>query len=139
MDRKLGRKPVTFDLPELKPILEETYGLVIYQEQVMQVAQKIAGYSLGEADLLRRAMGKKNKEEMDKQRERFQSGAKQNGYPPKKGGGVVRPAGEVRRVRLQQIALSGVRVSGVPDGVFEGALRGGVHGGAADIGNGQHG
>ncbi len=84
VDRKLGRKPVTYDLPELKAILEETYGLVIYQEQVMQVAQKIAGYSLGEADLLRRAMGKKKKEEMDKQRERFLQGARSNGHPPKK-------------------------------------------------------
>jgi DNA polymerase-3 subunit alpha len=84
VDRKLGRKPVTYDLPELKLYLEETYGLVIYQEQVMQVAQKIAGYSLGEADLLRRAMGKKKKEEMDKQRERFLDGARKNGHPPKK-------------------------------------------------------
>jgi DNA polymerase-3 subunit alpha len=84
VDRKLGRKPVTYDLPELKKYLEETYGLVIYQEQVMQVAQKIAGYSLGEADLLRRAMGKKKKEEMDKQRERFLDGARKNGHPPKK-------------------------------------------------------
>ena len=84
VDRKLGRKPVTYDLPDLKPILEETYGLVIYQEQVMQVAQLIAGYSLGEADLLRRAMGKKDKSEMDRQRERFLTGANQRGYPPRK-------------------------------------------------------
>ncbi|MGJ5814180.1 DNA polymerase III subunit alpha [Paludibaculum fermentans] len=84
VDRKLGRKPVTYDLPELKSLLEETYGLVIYQEQVMQVAQRIAGYSLGEADLLRRAMGKKKKEEMDKQRARFLDGARKNGHPPKK-------------------------------------------------------
>jgi len=84
VDRKLGRKPVTYDLPELKLILEETYGLVIYQEQVMQVAQKIAGYSLGEADLLRRAMGKKKQSEMDKQRERFLDGAKRLGHPQKK-------------------------------------------------------
>ncbi len=84
VDRKLGRKPVTYDLPELKTILEETYGLVIYQEQVMQVAQMIAGYSLGEADLLRRAMGKKKKEEMDKQRARFLQGARDKGHHPKK-------------------------------------------------------
>ena len=84
VDRKLGRKPVTYDLPELKEILEETYGLVIYQEQVMQVAQRIAGYSLGEADLLRRAMGKKDKSEMDRQRERFVQGALELGHPMKK-------------------------------------------------------
>ncbi len=84
VDRKLGRKPVTYDLPELKTLLEETYGLVLYQEQVMQVAQRIAGYSLGEADLLRRAMGKKKKEEMDKQRARFLRGAAEKGHPAKK-------------------------------------------------------
>jgi DNA polymerase-3 subunit alpha len=84
IDRKLGRKPVTYDLPELKSLLEETYGLVLYQEQVMQVAQRIAGYSLGEADLLRRAMGKKKKEEMDKQRVRFLRGAAEKGHPTKR-------------------------------------------------------
>ncbi|HUS06749.1 MAG TPA: DNA polymerase III subunit alpha [Bryobacteraceae bacterium] len=81
---KHGRKQVIYDLPPLKEVLEETYGVIVYQEQVMQVANKVAGYSLGEADLLRRAMGKKKKEEMDKQRERFVSGAREKGYPPKK-------------------------------------------------------
>jgi DNA polymerase-3 subunit alpha len=57
--------------PKLEPILKETFGVIIYQEQVMQIAQVLAGYSLGEADLLRRAMGKKIKAEMDAQRERF--------------------------------------------------------------------
>jgi DNA polymerase-3 subunit alpha len=84
IDRKHGRKHITYDLPVLKPILEETYGVIIYQEQVMQIAQLVAGYSLGEADLLRRAMGKKKPAEMAKQRERFLSGAKQLGYPEKK-------------------------------------------------------
>ncbi len=63
----------------LWPIVQDTYGVIIYQEQVMQIAQKLAGYSLGEADLLRRAMGKKKKEEMDKQRVRFVEGAERNG------------------------------------------------------------
>ncbi len=84
IDRKQGRKQITYDLPQLKPILEETYGIVIYQEQVMQIAQRIAGYSLGQADLLRRAMGKKKKEEMDTQREVFVEGALKNGHPKKK-------------------------------------------------------
>jgi DNA polymerase-3 subunit alpha len=84
IERKQGRKQITYDLPELKPILEETYGIVIYQEQVMQIAQHIAGYSLGQADLLRRAMGKKKPEEMAKQREVFVSGAIARGHPPKK-------------------------------------------------------
>jgi DNA polymerase-3 subunit alpha len=84
VERKHGRKQVTYDLPELKPILEETYGIVIYQEQVMQIAQRIAGYSLGQADLLRRAMGKKKPDEMAKQRETFIQGALERGHPRKK-------------------------------------------------------
>jgi DNA polymerase-3 subunit alpha len=84
VDRKHGRKEVVYDLPEMKEILEETYGVMVYQEQVMQIANRLAGYSLGEADLLRRAMGKKNREEMAKQRERFIAGAKANGHPPRK-------------------------------------------------------
>ena len=59
IERKHGRKEVVYDLPELKEILEETYGVMVYQEQVMQISNRLAGYSLGEADLLRRAMGKK--------------------------------------------------------------------------------
>ncbi len=84
INRKHGRSEVVYDPPELKEILEETYGVMLYQEQVMQVANKMAGYSLGEADMLRRAMGKKKKEEMDQQRERFMSGSKTNGFAPKK-------------------------------------------------------
>ncbi|MEL6568031.1 MAG: DNA polymerase III subunit alpha [Pseudomonadota bacterium] len=66
---------IRYDHPDLEPILKATYGVPVYQEQVMRMAQEIAGYSLGEADLLRRAMGKKKKEEMDKQRVRFVDGA----------------------------------------------------------------
>ena len=75
IDRKHGRKQVTYDFPELKEILEETYGVIVYQEQVMQISNRLAGYSLGDADMLRRAMGKKKAEEMAKQRERFIKGA----------------------------------------------------------------
>jgi len=84
IDRKHGRKPVTYEVPQLEPILKETYGLPIYQEQVMQIAQAVAGYTLGEADILRRAMGKKKKEEMDKQRARFLAGARERGIPERK-------------------------------------------------------
>src|SRR5881409_3952617 len=84
IDRKHGRKKIEYELPELKEILEETLGVIVYQEQVMQIANRLAGYSLGEADLLRRAMGKKISEEMAAQRERFVTGAVKNGYPPKK-------------------------------------------------------
>jgi DNA polymerase III subunit alpha len=84
IDRKHGRKKVEYELPELKEVLEETLGVIVYQEQVMQIANRLAGYSLGEADLLRRAMGKKKPEEMAQQRERFVEGAVQRGYPQKK-------------------------------------------------------
>jgi DNA polymerase-3 subunit alpha len=81
IDRKHGRKPVVYDVPELEPILAETYGVILYQEQVMQISNKLAGYSLGDADILRRAMGKKKADEMAKQRERFITGATARGLP----------------------------------------------------------
>jgi len=84
IDRKHGRKKIEYELPELQAVLQETLGVIVYQEQVMQIANKLAGYSLGEADLLRRAMGKKKAEEMAQQRERFTQGAVQRGYPQKK-------------------------------------------------------
>lgn len=77
-DRKNGRAELAYPHPLLEDILKETYGIFVYQEQVMQAAQIIAGYSLGEADLLRRAMGKKIQSEMDAQRSRFVEGAAQN-------------------------------------------------------------
>ncbi len=82
--RKNGEAPVEYLFEELRQVLEETYGIIVYQEQVMAIASIIAGYSLGEADMLRRAMGKKIKEEMDKQRERFLRGAKERGHDEKK-------------------------------------------------------
>ncbi|HKT49511.1 MAG TPA: DNA polymerase III subunit alpha [Candidatus Angelobacter sp.] len=84
IERKWGRRKVEYELPELEPLLKETLGVIVYQEQVMQIANVLAGYSLGEADLLRRAMGKKIAEEMAKQRERFVTGAKEKGFPQKK-------------------------------------------------------
>jgi DNA polymerase III subunit alpha len=69
--RKHGKKKVAYDLPELEPILSETWGVILYQEQVMQIANRLAGFSLGDADILRRAMGKKKPEEMAAQREKF--------------------------------------------------------------------
>ncbi len=87
VNRKHGRSKVAypderFQHHSLQPILEPTYGVIVYQEQVMQIAQILAGYSLGEADLLRRAMGKKKPEEMAKQREIFEKGAKNQGIDP---------------------------------------------------------
>jgi len=82
--RKTGKKRVTYDLPQLEPILEGTLGVIVYQEQVMQIAQVVAGFSLGEADILRRAMGKKKHEEMVAMREKFLAGARKNGVLPAK-------------------------------------------------------
>ncbi len=84
IERKWGRRKIEYELPELEPILKETLGVILYQEQVMQIANRLAGYSLGEADLLRRAMGKKDPEAMAKQRERFARGASERGFPQKK-------------------------------------------------------
>jgi len=74
-----GKEPVTYMHPSLEPILKESFGVMVYQEQVMWIARELAGYSLGDADLLRRAMGKKIKSEMDLQRKNFINGAKKNG------------------------------------------------------------
>ncbi|ADU50493.1 DNA polymerase III catalytic subunit, DnaE type [Thermaerobacter marianensis DSM 12885] len=81
--RKHGQVPVEYPHPWLEPILKETYGTIVYQEQVMQIASVMAGFTLGEADLLRRAMGKKKPEEMQKQREKFLAGAEAKGVDRK--------------------------------------------------------
>ena len=84
INRKQGKTNVSYELPQLKTILEETYGVILYQEQVMQIANALASFSLGEADILRRAMGKKNKEEMAAQRAKFLAGCEKNKIPDKK-------------------------------------------------------
>jgi DNA polymerase-3 subunit alpha len=83
IDRKHGRKKVEYPHPSLEGVLADTYGVIVYQEQVMQIAQVLGGYSLGGADLLRRAMGKKKPEEMAKQKEKFLGGAKEKGVDPR--------------------------------------------------------
>jgi DNA polymerase-3 subunit alpha len=82
--RKNGREPIDYPHPMLEAVLKETYGIFVYQEQVMEAARVLAGYSLGEADLLRRAMGKKIQAEMDAQRDRFVSGCAANAIPAAK-------------------------------------------------------
>ncbi|WP_375202951.1 DNA polymerase III subunit alpha [Hyphococcus sp.] len=88
IERKQGLQKPDYLHPLLEDVLKETYGVIIYQEQVMQIAQILSGYSLGEADLLRRAMGKKKKEEMDKQRIRFVDGAKEKGVDAAKASSI---------------------------------------------------
>ncbi len=80
IDRKHGRQKVTYPHPDLEPVLKETYGIIVYQEQVMAIANILAGYSLGQADILRRAMGKKKVEVMEKERAKFIEGAKALGH-----------------------------------------------------------
>ncbi len=86
--RKKGATRISYELPALEPILKDTYGVILYQEQVMQIASALAGFSLGEADILRRAMGKKKPEEMERQKERFLRGAAERKIPPTKAGKI---------------------------------------------------
>jgi DNA polymerase-3 subunit alpha len=81
IDRKHGREAISYDLPEMKEYLEETYGITVYQEQVMLLAQKLAGFSKGDADVLRKAMGKKNRETLNKMKKQFMEGATANLLP----------------------------------------------------------
>ncbi|MBI4126034.1 MAG: DNA polymerase III subunit alpha, partial [Deltaproteobacteria bacterium] len=84
INRKHGRIAIQYELPQLESILRDTYGVIVYQEQVMRIASELAGFSLGDADILRRAMGKKQREEMALQREQFLKGAATKKIPPKK-------------------------------------------------------
>jgi len=84
IDRKHGREPISYDLPEMTQILEETYGITVYQEQVMLLAQKLAGFSKGDADVLRKAMGKKQKSVLDKMKAQFIKGATEKLLPSDK-------------------------------------------------------
>ena len=139
IDRKHGRIGGGIDYlhPDLKPVLFPTYGVILYQEQVMQIAQVLAGYTLGGADLLRRAMGKKKAEEMAQQRSIFVDRRDRARRGRERRRAHLRPDGEVRGVRLQQVALGRLRGAVVPDGVAQDALPGGVHGGGAVVGHGQ--
>lgn len=83
IDRKHGRKKILYDLPEMQEYLEDTYGITVYQEQVMLLSQKLANFTKGEADLLRKAMGKKNKKLIDETFPKFLEGCKKNGHPEK--------------------------------------------------------
>ncbi|HEY3796742.1 MAG TPA: DNA polymerase III subunit alpha [Caulobacteraceae bacterium] len=87
-DCKSGRRAIEYPHPWLEPVLAETYGIIVYQEQVMQIAQILAGYTLGEADILRRAMGKKKKDEMAQQRARFIAGAEEKGVSAGQAGDI---------------------------------------------------
>ncbi len=84
IERKHGRQEIHYDLPEMEGILKDTYGITVYQEQVMLLSQKLAGFSKGDADMLRKAMGKKQRSVLDKMKEQFIEGAKKNNHPVNK-------------------------------------------------------
>jgi DNA polymerase-3 subunit alpha len=124
--RKHGEEELASIHPKIDGLLAETQGVIVYQEQVMQIAQVLAGYSLGEADLLRRAMGKKIKEEMDKQRVRLRRRRGRARRLQAAGRHDLRPARQVRKLRLQQVARRRLRHRLLPDRLSQGALSGRV-------------
>ena len=113
-----GRR--TTSIPRSSRCCSETFGVIIYQEQVMQIAQVLSGYSLGEADMLRRAMGKKIKAEMDAQRDRFVNGAVERGVDEGQGRRDLRPARQIRRLRLQQEPRGGLCADRLLDRLVQG-------------------
>ena len=142
-DRKNGRKPIEYIHPDLEEILADTYGLMIYQESVMRVAQKIAGYSLAEADLLRKAMGKKSREVIATERAKFVAAAEATGYGATLGHTPVRHHRAVRRLRVQQEPRLRLRPRRLPDRLPQGPLPGRVLRRPADerqelVGAGRH-
>ena len=136
--RKHGDEEPEYLHPMLEPILKETFGVIIYQEQVMQIAQVMAGYSLGDADLLRRAMGKKIRAEMEKQRAGVRRRRGQERRRQGSGRHDFRTAGQVRRLRLQQEPRRRLRAGVVSHRLHEGALSGRVPGGVDDARHEQY-
>ena len=126
--RKHGREEISYMYETLQPILEETYGIIIYQEQVMQIAQVLSGYTLGAADLLRRAMGKKIQSEMDAQRQTFIDGAVARGVDAKLAVTIFNLVDKFAGYGFQQIPRSGLCAYRLSDGMAEGELPGRIHG-----------
>jgi DNA polymerase-3 subunit alpha len=135
VSRKHARSKVRFDHPSLEPLLADTYGIIVYQEQVMQIAQVLAGYSPGQADVLRKAMGKKIPEILQQQKETFMKGmrGKEGGQKDRRKG--LRSGRPVRRVWVQQKPRVGLRVRELSNGFFKGELSRGVYDGGVDVGN----
>jgi DNA polymerase-3 subunit alpha len=110
IDRKHGRKPVEYDLPEMEEYLKETYGITVYQEQVMLLSQKLAGFSKGKADELRKAMGKKNKAIIDQLKSVFMEGALAKGYPQDKLEKITVTGKNLRRMHLINRTVPATRI-----------------------------
>ena len=120
--RKRDPKRVTYDHPLLEPILKGTYGIIVYQEQVMQIANVLAGFSLGEADVLRKAMGKKQRDLMAKMRDPLHGGRSGKGCEPRDGRDDLRRDGGLQRLRVQQEPQRALRLPRLPDGLSQGQL-----------------
>jgi DNA polymerase-3 subunit alpha len=121
----------------LKPVLAATYGVILYQEQVMQIAQVLAGYTLGGADLLRRAMGKKKAEEMAKQRSVFVSGAVARGVPEAQATRIFDLMEKFAGYGFNKSHSAAYALAVLSNGLAQGALSGRLHGGGAVLGHGQ--
>ena len=122
MRRRGGTSRVTYPLPELEPVLSETLGILVYQEQVMRIAQMVAGYSLAEADLLRKAIGKKKREIMQAEAEKFIRQGGRARHAQEEGAGALVADRAVRPIRVQQVPRRGLRARGLQDGLPQGAL-----------------
>ena len=139
IERKHGRRKIEYELPELKEILQETLGVIVYQEQVMQAANKLAGYSLGEADLLRRADGEEERGGDGEAARALCAGSDAARFSAEEDRKDFRSDGAICGIRVQQIAFGGLRAAGLSHGVFEDASSDRLHGGVADFGDRQHG
>ena len=127
IERRRGKK-FDYPLPQLEPILTDTYGVLVYQEQVMLAARAVAGYTPGEADKLRKAIGKKDETLLKAEGEKFIKKAVDARDAEEEGRGALGADPPVRPLRLQQVALGGLRAPRLPDGLDEGPLPGRVHG-----------
>ncbi len=136
--RKHGMEKPDYIHPKLEAVLKETFGVIVYQEQVMQAAQILAGYSLGQADLLRRAMGKKIRKEMQAQRAHLRRRRGRARRRTPSGRRHLRSARALRRIRLQQEPRRRLRAGRLPDRLYEGEFPGRVPGRVDDARHGQY-
>ena len=136
--RKLGHERTDYLHPKLEPILQATYGIITYQEQVQQIARDLAGYSLGKADILRRAMGKKDRKEMASQRDSFISGAVERGIGLSDAEAIFDTCAKFAEYGFQQVALGALCAAHLSDRLYEGELSGRVSRRLDDARHGQY-